>query len=81
MATSSVNTQGRRFKQDQRVKILRGKNEGRYATVSYEATPHPLSRERRFYLHLQNRKDFWGSNHLLMNESGFVEVEEAPHGW
>lgn len=31
----------RRYNQDQRVRITRGKNKGRTATVSYEADPHP----------------------------------------
>lgn len=59
------------YKQDQKVVVLRGKNKGRKATVSYETTPHPLSNERRFYLWLESRHNFWAPNHVLMNESGF----------
>lgn len=75
----AVDKSTRRFKEDQRVKILRGKNKGRYATVSYETSAHPLSSERRFYLYLENRRDFWGSNHVLMNETGFLVLEEGKN--
>lgn len=64
----------RRYNQGQRVRITRGKNKGRTATVSYEADPHPLSSERRFYLYLDNRRSFWAPNHVLLNESGFYPV-------
>lgn len=63
------------YKLDQQVRILRGKNKGHRATISYETKPHPLSRERRFYLHLNTRYNFWAPMHVLMNESGFI-VEE-----
>ena len=62
------------WKKDQRVRILRGKNKGRTALVSYETDPHPLSSKRRFYLWLESRHNFWAPNHVLMNEDGFVAV-------
>lgn len=62
------------WSRDQEVRLLRGKNKGRRAWVSYENTPHPLSRKRRFYLYLQSRHDFWAPNHVLMNEDGFVAI-------
>lgn len=62
------------WKSDQEVRILRGKNKGRKANISYETKPHPLSRKRRFYLYLQSRHDFWAPNHVLMNEDGFEAV-------
>lgn len=62
------------WKRDQRVRILRGKNKGRTALVSYETKPHPLSQKRRFYLWLESRHDFWAPNHVLMNEDGFKAV-------
>lgn len=63
-----------KWKKDQRVRILRGKNRGRVAQVAYETTKHPLSRKRRFYLRLESRHDFWSPNHVLMNEDGFVAI-------
>lgn len=64
----------RRYPSDQLVTVHRGKNKGRKARVSYETTPHPLSSERRFYLYLESRHNFWAPNHVLMNESGFKVV-------
>lgn len=66
----------RRYKPDQKVQILRGKNKGRRATVAYETTPHHLSRERRFYLHLDSWQTFWSNRYVLMNESGFKVIED-----
>ncbi|QUL77165.1 hypothetical protein [Escherichia phage UPEC06] len=46
------------------------------ARVSYMADPHHLSSERRFYLVLDNRKDFFGKSFVLMNESGFYVIKD-----
>ncbi|WWT49383.1 hypothetical protein [Escherichia phage vB_EcoM-LTH01] len=63
-----------KYENGTRVRITRGKNKGMTARISYMADPHHLSSERRFYLVLDNRKDFFGKSFVLMNESGFYVI-------
>ncbi len=66
----------RRYKPNQKVRITRGKNKGRVGMVSYETAPAPLSSERRFYVILDTRRNFWAPGHILINESGFYPIPE-----
>lgn len=67
----------RHYPKDHLVVILRGKNKGHRARVCHEVVPANCSHERRFYLWLESRQNFWASNHILMNESGFKSYYEG----
>lgn len=65
----------RQYKSGQRVRLLRGKNKNDAGVIQYQTTQAPLSSERRYYISLEFRRNFWGPNHVLMNESGFSVLE------
>lgn len=66
-----------KYKGGERVRLARGKNKGFPALLMYEAAPHPLSSERRFYLKLLAWKGTFDARHVLMNESGFYIIQKG----
>lgn len=60
---------------DTEVIILRGRQKGRRASISYMAEPHPLSIERRFAVYVYSPIGLWDRRLLLLNESAFKVVD------
>lgn len=62
------------FAAGETVRILRGKNKGRKATILHEDNKHHLSSERRFCLELHSRSSIYDKFRVSMNESGFTWI-------